>query len=68
MDKTELFDRYAVHHMTDTQQNHSDNIRNEVQKLAALINENVTDCREKSLALTKLEEVLFFANAGIARH
>lgn len=68
MDKTELFDRYTVHRMTYTQQNHSDNIRNEVQKLAALINENVTDCREKSLALTKLEEVLFFANAGIARH
>ena len=68
MDKTELFDRYTVRSMTDTQQKHSNDIRNEVQKLAALINENVNDCREKSLALTKLEEVLFFANAGIARH
>lgn len=30
--------------------------------------ELVPDGRERSLALTKLEEVMFWADAGIARH
>jgi hypothetical protein len=29
---------------------------------------NIPDCREKSLAITKLEEYMFWANAAIARN
>lgn len=36
--------------------------------LAALIVHNSPPSREQSLALTKLEEALFWANAGIARN
>jgi len=36
--------------------------------LAAYINENCPDSREKSLAFTKLEEAVMWANASIARN
>jgi hypothetical protein len=35
--------------------------------LAEQINEDMPECREKSIALTKLKEVMFWINAGIAR-
>lgn len=35
---------------------------------AQAIADIVPDGREQSLALTKIEEMLFWANAGIARH
>ncbi len=38
-----------------------------VKHLAYLIQNAVPECREKALALTKLEEAIFWANAGIAR-
>lgn len=44
------------------------NIRFQAKALAHLIDELVPDCREKSLALTHLEEVSMWANAGIARN
>lgn len=42
-------------------------IRNEAKELANLIDQLCPDSREKSLAQTKLEEVVMWANAGIAR-
>ena len=36
--------------------------------LALLFVENCQDCRERSLAITKLEEAVMWCNAGIARH
>ena len=43
-------------------------IRKMAKELAYLIDEMVTDSREKSLAQTKLEESVMWANAGIARN
>lgn len=43
-------------------------LRSEAKKLALLLVENCPDSRERSLALTKLEEAVFWANASIARH
>ena len=43
-------------------------LREEAKKLAYLIENNVPNSREKSCAMTKLEEAIFWANAGIARN
>ena len=43
-------------------------IRELAKELAYLIDELVPDSREKSLAQTKLEESVMWANAGIARN
>lgn len=43
-------------------------IRDEAGKLAHLIACNTPESREQSIALTKLEEVVMFANAAIARN
>jgi hypothetical protein len=43
-------------------------IRSMAKSLALLITALCPDRRERSLALTKLEEAVMWANAGIARH
>jgi len=44
-----------------------DALRAETKKLAHLIVDKTPGCREQSLALTKLEEALFYAIAAVAR-
>ena len=43
-------------------------IRLTAKSLAFLINSLVPDSREKSTAISRLEEAVMWANAGIARH
>lgn len=43
-------------------------IRDKAKELALLIDAECPDSREKSVALTKLEEVVMWTNAGIARN
>lgn len=43
-------------------------IRDTAKSFAYLLEEKVPHSREKSLALTKLEEAVMWANAGIARN
>ena len=43
-------------------------IRETAKMFAYVIDELVPDSREKSLAMTKLEECVMWANAGIARN
>jgi hypothetical protein len=43
-------------------------IRKEGKVLATMIDEKVPQSREKSIALTKLEECIMWANAGIVRN
>lgn len=43
-------------------------VREHCLELAKFINEVAPESREKSLAITKLEEVMFWANAAIARN
>ncbi len=43
-------------------------IRENVKQIALMINEYIPDSREKSLSLTKLEEAVMWANAGLARN
>ena len=42
-------------------------LRNACHDLAVLINDACQDSREKSLAITKVEEAMLWANAAIAR-
>ena len=43
-------------------------IRAQAKVLAYMIDAHVPNSREKSLAMTKLEECVMWANAGIARN
>lgn len=43
-------------------------IRGKAKELAELIGESCPDSREKSLAFTKIEEAVMWANASIARN
>jgi hypothetical protein len=43
-------------------------LRNKAKELAYLVDELCPKSREQSLALTKLEESVFWANAAIARN
>lgn len=43
-------------------------LREKAKELAALIDNTVPKSREQSLALTNLEQAVFWANAGIARN
>jgi len=65
----DLKNRFNYHKPKDqaTCDNH-ERIRNSCLSLACLIVENTPPTREQSLAITKLEEVMFWANAAIARN
>ncbi len=43
-------------------------IRAKAKEFAYLIEELTPKCREQSVAITKLEEVMFWANAAVARN
>jgi hypothetical protein len=43
-------------------------IREKAKELALLLNDACPDGREKALAMTKLEESVFWANASVARY
>lgn len=43
-------------------------LREKAKELAYLLEESCPNSREKSLAMTKLEESVMWANAGIARN
>ena len=64
----ELDDRFTYHKPSPAQQDYYSDIRVFAHDLADTVNKLVPHCREKSLAMTKIEEAVFWANAGIARH
>lgn len=57
-------------HPADTQEKRDAHqaIREACMEAALRLNEIVPDCREKSLAITRLEEAMMHANAAIARN
>ena len=67
MDQKDLDSRFAQHVVDEKNAKAMDLMRRRCGKLGALINKTVPPGREKSLAITHLEEVMFWANAGIAR-
>lgn len=59
---------FSYHAPKEDQPERYEAIRHKAKMLAAYINENCPDSREKSLAFTKLEEAVMWANAAIARN
>lgn len=68
MDPIELGHRFDYHppQDEDTVGAH-EAVRDGCSALAADFNGRLPECREKSLAITKLEEAMMWANAAIAR-
>jgi hypothetical protein len=64
----ELANRFTYHPPTTGQPEKYEMIRKIAHSYATVLNELVPDSREKSLAMTHLDEVVFWAIAGIARN
>ena len=64
----DLEKRFTYHAPKQGQPERYEKIRKEAKNLAIYIADECPNSREKSLALTKPEEAVFWANAAIARH
>ncbi len=68
MDAAELQHRFDFHPATTVEkQGQHGSVRHACKTAAHRINELCPNGREKSLAITKLEEAMMWANAAIAR-
>lgn len=68
LDENELASRFSYHPaLSDTRRQAHDNIRGQLGRLAQFIAHTVPAGREQAVALTKLEEAMMWANAGLAR-
>jgi len=65
---TQLEKTFKYHAPKDDQPDRYTFLRNEARVLAFNIVKNTPPSREQSLAITHLEEAIFYANAAIARH
>lgn len=68
MDKETIIRNFTYHPPKDGQPERYNDLRDAARGLADLVNNMCPDSREKSLALTKLEESIMWANASIARN
>ena len=68
MEFDDLENRFTYHAPKGDQASRYESIRQVALGFAILLNRDCPDSREKSVALTKLEEVVMWANASIARN
>lgn len=59
---------FVYHPPMDGQTQRYETLRAKGRELAHLVNDQCPKSREQALALTKLEEAIFWANAAIARN
>jgi hypothetical protein len=64
----DLLKRFTYHAPKGNQAQRYEKMREWGLHVASFIQENCPDSREKSLAITKLEEAIMWANASIARN
>lgn len=67
IDPDEIDNRFTYHPPTEEQKGQYIAIRETGKRMAHMLNRVLPDGREKSLALTKLEEAVMHANSAIAR-
>lgn len=67
MEAAEIETRFTYHAPVGNQSERYTETRALAKQLAIWIVENTPESREQSLALTKLDEVVFWSNAAIAR-
>ncbi|MDN3356096.1 hypothetical protein [Actinomadura sp. DC4] len=64
----DIANRFTFHPATTPERQAAhESVRTHCGELAAALNELLPDGREKSLAITNLEQVMFWANAAVAR-
>jgi hypothetical protein len=68
MNVDDLKNRFTYHPVVGDQAERYQKLREACLNLSLLINELAPDSREKSLAITHLEETSMMANAAIARN
>lgn len=68
MDTVDVVNRFTYHPPKDGQSERYEALRAAGQHLAHLINNLCPESREKSLAITQLEQAIMWANASIARN
>lgn len=64
----DILNRFRYHPATETTGPRHDDVRSECQALAEFFYDHLPESREKSLALTKLQEAMMYANSAIAIH
>lgn len=62
-----IIDKYKSHEMDEESIHYSDIIRHKASSFDDILSE-LSDSREKSLAMTKLEECVMWANKALALH
>lgn len=68
MDTRDIENRFAFHAATTAEKRDAHtSVRRHCRRLADELNDQLPDGREKSVAMTKLEEVMFWGNAALAR-
>jgi hypothetical protein len=69
MEHSDIQNRFGYHAPPDEETVKAyEDLRGIARNFCYDIDERCPECREKSLAITKLEEVIMWANAAIARH
>lgn len=67
-DVDELVKRFSYHPpLSQERRQAHENIRGQIGRLAQFVSNTVPAGREQALAITKLEEAMMWANAGLAR-
>jgi len=64
----DIENRFTYHPLKEGQPEKYTKLREKAKELAYMIEILCPNSREKSLAITKLEEMVFWANASVARN
>lgn len=68
IDPADIENRFAFHPASTAEKSGAHtSVRRACAELAAKLNASLPDGREKATAMTKLEEVMFWGNAALAR-